>query len=230
MQNKQKHTLIITIILVLTFSLLILLIRTRANQDGITISPKVHFGLPPYATYINFSTQQTLTNLTLNNASWFWYFEEYGFQIQNANATITNFFIDNQLTLNVYAPTGNTSTTKIYCADKGEPISVKGATSWNYDSGTKILTANISHSSWGQLEIEWTSSAMAAILLLRNNYYLVLGLLALVPIIAGASLIIGVVKGGTIDGKEIYTLLSLIVTIAVIYIVIITMMNALVGT
>jgi len=48
-----------------------------------------------------------------------------------------------------------TSTTKIYCGDKGEPLNVEGATSWSYDNATNILTIIIAHYSVQNVEVYW---------------------------------------------------------------------------
>lgn len=52
-----------------------------------------------------------------------------------------------------------TSTTKVYCGTMGQPISVSGATSWNYDSATKICTITATHSSIEEIMMDWTPHA-----------------------------------------------------------------------
>jgi len=59
------------------------------------------------------------------------------------------------LKFKIIAPSGNTTTTKIYCGSKGEPIKVVGANSWSYDAVTKILTILITHSSAQNVEVYW---------------------------------------------------------------------------
>ena len=61
----------------------------------------------------------------------------------------------NKLFFTVSAPSGTTSSTKVYCGHKGKPSSVSGADSWSYDNSTKILTAITSHSSNVQVLISW---------------------------------------------------------------------------
>jgi len=65
-------------------------------------------------------------------------------------------YTSNQLTFTVSALSGATSTTQIYTADKGEPTSVSGASSWSYNSQTKILTLTAQHSSPVTITIDWT--------------------------------------------------------------------------
>lgn len=56
-------------------------------------------------------------------------------------------FSNDVLTLNIVGESGTTSTIEVYCGDKGEPTSVSGASSWSYDSETKIVTINVLHTS-----------------------------------------------------------------------------------
>lgn len=65
---------------------------------------------------------------------------------------------DNKLTYNVSAPSGITSTTKIYCGDKGIPTQVLVdyvEKPIEYDSSLKILTVNVLHSSSAEVIVEW---------------------------------------------------------------------------
>jgi len=50
-----------------------------------------------------------------------------------------------------------TSTTKIYCGSEGEPTTVSGATSWSYDSTTKICTITATHSSVKEVVVSWAT-------------------------------------------------------------------------
>lgn len=56
-------------------------------------------------------------------------------------------YSESKLTYSILGSDGKTSTYKIYCGDKGEPIVVIGAMSWSYNSETKILTINVLHDS-----------------------------------------------------------------------------------
>lgn len=77
--------------------------------------------------------------------------------IGSANVTITKLFENHQFRLSISGNSGATSTTQVYCGSKGEPISVSGATSWSYDSATKICTITVTHSSSQEVTIHWTS-------------------------------------------------------------------------
>ena len=64
----------------------------------------------------------------------------------------------NQLTYNVSAPTGASSTTKVYCGDKGEPTSVyasEGTLSWHYNSATMTLELQITHLGPAKVVVDW---------------------------------------------------------------------------
>lgn len=67
---------------------------------------------------------------------------------ENASAEITGAsFSNDKLSFTLNASSGTTSIAQIYCGDKGEPISVSGASSWGYDSQTKIVTLSVLHTS-----------------------------------------------------------------------------------
>ena len=120
----------------------------------ITLGSNVYFGLPACKTYINFATPQILRSAYREDN--FWYFNGYGFQVQNANITITNFFVNNELNFTVQAPVGTLSTIIIYIKDKGQPETVIGASDWSYDDATKILIITATHtSSTIRISIVW---------------------------------------------------------------------------
>lgn len=60
-----------------------------------------------------------------------------------------------KLYLTISAQPGQTSTTKIYCGDKGEPTSVEGADSWTYDPSTNICTITVTHSNTRNVIVSW---------------------------------------------------------------------------
>lgn len=68
----------------------------------------------------------------------------------NKNMTSSSYG-KNKLSITVFAPSGETSTTKVYCGSKGEPTSVSGASSWSYDNETKTATINVLHN--GSIEV-----------------------------------------------------------------------------
>lgn len=67
-------------------------------------------------------------------------------------------FAGEMLTLEVDSPTGTSSTTKVYCAGKGEPKTVTGHDSKSYDNGILTLTVN-NHASSKTLKVRWGGSA-----------------------------------------------------------------------
>ncbi len=59
------------------------------------------------------------------------------------------------LNFTVSATSGLTSTTQVHSGDKGEPTSVSGASSWSYNTTSKILTIRATHSSPITITVEW---------------------------------------------------------------------------
>lgn len=79
--------------------------------------------------------------------------------LTNLQAKITSLSAtSNQLTFTVSSPSGTTSTTKIYCGSLGKPRSVRGATTWEYNATTKILTVTVVHSSSTIITLKWKFS------------------------------------------------------------------------
>ena len=140
----SRLSLLITLFLLTTVPLV--------SAHDITVPTNAYFGLPIYGTYINFNTETTFDNVYRENS--YWYFDGYGFQVQNANMTITKFFTDNELKFMVSAPSG-TSAAKVYCAEKGKPTTVSGVSSWNYSEVTRIVTITVAHSSEQEIIIKW---------------------------------------------------------------------------
>lgn len=63
-------------------------------------------------------------------------------------------YANNILGVSIFANTG-TSNTKIYCATKGEPRNVEGASSWSYNIYNKILSLDVLHSSSKTVLVDW---------------------------------------------------------------------------
>jgi len=85
------------------------------------------------------------------------------------------------------APSGTTSTTKVYCGDKGRPQDVEGASSWSYDDGTNIITINVVHSSSKKVIIHWAaiSSSLVELKSRLNSYLLIFYLIPVVLAVFG---------------------------------------------
>lgn len=118
------------------------------------------FTFPTYGTAMGFSTNMVFD--TVYRESDYWYFNGYGFQVQNANLTITDFFTSdsNKLTFTVSAPSG-TSTTKVYCGDKGNPTSITPVNAdGGYDAAAKVQTLVWTHASDQEFMLSWHTPTM----------------------------------------------------------------------
>jgi hypothetical protein len=145
-KKRAKHTFAC----LLALTCLALLVDTAYSQ--VVVSPNVHFGLPAYATYIQFSTEKTFD--TIYREDNYWYFNGYGFQVQNANMTITKFFQNNQLIFRLSSTSPNASISKIYVKSYGSPYTIGGTTVWSYTDLDKILTIQTNQSSI-TITVQW---------------------------------------------------------------------------
>ena len=79
--------------------------------------------------------------------------------LTNLQANIASLSFDgSKLTLFVHSPSGTTSTSKVYCGDKGEPPAVyatNGILSWSYNASTKMLTLNVVHEGPANILVDW---------------------------------------------------------------------------
>jgi len=60
--------------------------------------------------------------------------------------------------LTIDSPTGTTSTTKVYCGIRGEPMAiytVNGTLTWSYNASTTTLTLNVTHASPTRILVYW---------------------------------------------------------------------------
>jgi hypothetical protein len=145
-----------TMILTLIISFGIVASAKNVEAHTITIPPNVYFHLWQQNTYINFASTTTLDNLTQTNDKL--YLNQYWFSVENANLTISKFFTTYQLIFIVDAPSQNTSITRVYVDDWGQPTSVCAANAtltWSYDASTKILEFEIIHSSSVETTVDW---------------------------------------------------------------------------
>jgi hypothetical protein len=137
--------------------LLAIFVSTK-NTAGhtVTIPSNVYFHLWQHNTYINFASTTSLDNVIKTNDKL--YLNQYWFSVESANLTISKFFVGHQLVFIVSASAQNTSTTKIYVDDWGEPTSVhstNGTLTWSYDPSTKVLTFTVLHSSRVEITVDW---------------------------------------------------------------------------
>ena len=215
--------------LIFTAFLTLFLFIPLVSAHTITVPTNCYFGLPSYGTYINFNTQTSLGTAYRENS--IWYFDTDGFKVENANMTITSLFSNNQLKFTLVNITLGTSTTTIYTPNRGKPVSVSGATSWNYNIATETITLTVQHSSPVIITIDWTVPTPTPLVqILRSNYYAVMILISIAPIALVAGLLVGLVKGKeSLDLKAIFGVITLSALIIIGYIILIIIMNALLG-
>lgn len=79
--------------------------------------------------------------------------------VTNLASSITSLsYASNKLTLTIDSPTGTTSTTKVFCGIRGEPIAIytaNGTLTWSYNTSTTILTLNVTHASPTRILVYW---------------------------------------------------------------------------
>jgi len=127
--------------------------------------------------------------------------------VTNLASQITSVsYASNKLTLTVTSPSGTTSTSKVYCGNKGEPHTVTGATSWTYNSATKICTATVSHSSSKQVVLDWPPFLSIVDLVASMTPLLPI---IIIPVVFGF-VIMAIFKGG---GKEIILVMGLLIVL-----------------
>jgi hypothetical protein len=80
---------------------------------------------------------------------------ENGVRITSSTATLTSIVSNPGNLLMTLAHGSGTSTTKVYCADRGEP-KVTGATAYSYSASTKILTFTVTHWSSQNVGLDWS--------------------------------------------------------------------------
>lgn len=111
--------------------------------------------------YISFHNSLLPLNFSTlyRDSSAFWFFDDYGLQADGGDVVITTYFVSDTLEFTVSASKDVTSTTKIFCANLGEPYEVNGATFWEYDAGIKTVTITVVHASDQIIQILWGQSA-----------------------------------------------------------------------
>ena len=79
--------------------------------------------------------------------------------VTNLASNITSLsYASNRLALIIDSPTGTTSTTKVCCGMRGEPIAIyttNGTQTWSYNTSTTILTMNNNHTSLTCMSVYW---------------------------------------------------------------------------
>ena len=105
-------------------------------------------------------------------------------------------YVNDILSLTITASSGVTTTTKIYVGSKGVPKSVSGASSWSYETSTKILTITKLHSSPADIEVSWATTFPSQGSPSLNTIYVALGLASLAFLVSVAIGILALVSGG----------------------------------
>lgn len=120
----------------------------------------------------------------------------------------------NRLSLIVAGLSGTTSTIQIYIADKGQPVSVSGAT-YTYNPTTKILTLRVSHTSAKSVVVHWNITSGLVFTNVFSNVFFAIGLLGLVGIVFTATTIIYAVKIG-LNSSVVVVLVTTLVFLAIV--------------
>lgn len=122
----------------------------------VTIPPNVYFHLWQQDTYINFASTTNLESIALESNKLC--LDQYWFSVENANLTISKFFMSHHLTFIVESPVQSTSIARVYVGDRGEPTSVyaiNGTLTWGYEPSTKILVLTIAHTNPAEITVDW---------------------------------------------------------------------------
>jgi len=230
---KQKiYLYFITLILTLLVSTPVIAERTYEY-----VIPNSSWKLDDYNTWIEFSEDLYWDKIEWSGSRFRLlgakmdgeHIDNIWFSVSNANITIKDLFVDNKLVFTVYAPSGTTSTTKIYLGKQGKPSKVSGATAWSYNDDTEVLTVKVLHASSAEVIVEWVVTPTLREIL-RSNYYLAFSLISLVPIVVGATIIIGIIKGKErLEMEEIFGLIGFFIVIVLAFIIIWHVMNAIIG-
>jgi len=131
----------------------------------------------------------------------------------------------NLLSYKIVAPSGVTTTTKIYVGDRGEPVTVSGAT-YSYDGASKILTLTVTHSSSQQVTVDWSTDLTPPIIFtfFFSQVFLAIGLLSLSTIIFTVSFIIMLVR------RLLTVEMAVFLVVSIILITVFTMLALLITT
>ena len=133
----------------------------------------------------------------------------------NANLTIVN-IQPREIILSVNATTGITSTTLIRFPDKGHPIEVIGASTWDYKENTQTLALTVHHHSPQTIRIELNEDLYE--LKSKLNRYLVI--FYLIPVVLAGFGVQQTLQNGFDPQLFKVVLGAIVATIIVAYIVI----------
>jgi hypothetical protein len=118
-------------------------------------------------TKLNYADKQLVASISPVDSNSLFHVEMNGFPdpyVSNVTGYVTNLdvnaFSNNKLIFIVSAPSGTTSTTKIFAGIKGEPTAVyasNGILSWSYNLSTMTLTLNVIHTSPTEIVVDWSA-------------------------------------------------------------------------
>lgn len=111
---------------------------------------------------------------------------------------------------------------RIWCPDRGEPVTVAGSTAMIWDDANQVATINTGGVS--TVTLTWTAASSAVNF---TNFYDAFILLSIVPVIIGAIVIIGVLSGA-MSGGDATTAAIVAVVFAVAGVLAVVVMNALI--
>lgn len=77
---------------------------------------------------------------------------------ESDSAITSSSIAENLWAFTIFASNGQTSTTKVYVGNKGEPTQVytiNGTLTWSFNASTKILTLNVSHNGPATVLVDW---------------------------------------------------------------------------
>ena len=122
------------------------------------------------------------------------------------------------------------STVAVDCGTEGEPTIISGVDSWSYDTNTNICTVTVKHSSSQEVVVDWSETIPETFAsTLRNNFYLVFGLISLAPIVVASMILVALVKGREdLDMTAIFGLTGFFIALIIGFIILLYVMNALI--
>jgi hypothetical protein len=96
--------------------------------------------------YLSFNTQTTLTSYKQvddSNSTWknYLFLSQYGFNVENANLTLTRFFTGKILEFSTIGV--SPVTIKVYNPDESSPEAVSAVSTWSYEPTTHITTLTL---------------------------------------------------------------------------------------
>lgn len=141
------------ILLSLISLLFLVYVPAIVSCHDVVASTNAYFTIPTYSTQISFDSEQTFD--TVYREATYWYFDNYKFSIEDADATITTLFTDDLLEYTTTAA----GTFKVNPSDAGyttQPKTVDytggGVVGWTWSAGELTVT----YTGGGSTRIDWS--------------------------------------------------------------------------